>query len=60
MFPVSGFIWIYDGVHAMDNMADSGERDRIPLYDPSMGIIGWVVVALVIWSVVLVSCLMLS
>ncbi len=44
----------------MDNMADSGERDRIPLYDPSMGIIGWVVVALVIWSVVLVSCLMLS
>jgi len=44
----------------MDNMADSGKRDGTPLYDPSMSIIGWMVVALVIWSVVLVSCLMLS
>lgn len=42
----------------MDNVTDSGKRDGIPFYDSSMSIIGWVVVALIIWSVVLFSCLM--
>ena len=44
----------------MDNITDSGKRDGITLYDPSMSIIGWVVVALVIWFVVLFSYLMFS
>jgi len=44
----------------MDNISGSGKRVGIPHYDPSMGIIAWMVVALVIWSVALFSCLMLS
>jgi hypothetical protein len=38
----------------MDNINSSGKRDGKPQYDPSMSIIGWLVVSLVVWTVILV------
>lgn len=38
----------------MDDMVNRGERDGKPKYEPSMSIIGWLVGALVLWSLVLI------
>ena len=43
----------------MDDITCSGERDGRPKYDPSIGIIGWLVGALVVWAVVLIPWLAL-
>ena len=44
----------------MDNMVDSGKREDKLQYDASMGIIGWLAGALVVWAVVLIPYLTLS
>lgn len=43
----------------MDDIVSNGKRNAKPVYDPSMSIIGWLVVALVIWAAVLIPYLTL-
>ena len=44
----------------MDDITNSGERDGIPKYDPSIYIIGWLAGALAVWATVLIPWLMRS
>lgn len=44
----------------MDDTFSNGKRDDKPVYESSMGIVGWLVVAVVIWIAVLVPLLTLS
>lgn len=41
----------------MDDIVDRGARDSKPVYDPSMSIIGWLVISIVIWAAVLLPIL---
>ena len=38
----------------------SGKKGGKPVYEPSMSIIGWLLVALFAWAAVLIPCLMPS